>query len=124
MSPYCEKCDKMYTDVDYEWCKLCRINNFKTNWTSGSEKIDDSIKKKQIKINSPWNKVFEWIPYDQFNDIKEIGKSSFSTVYSAIWKDGPLNYDNKEYARESSKKVALKYSYDNSQNVNKFLNEV
>ena len=83
MSPYCKKCDKMYTDVDYEWCKPCQINNFKTNWTSGSEKIDDSIKKKQIKINSPWDKVFEWIPYDQFNDIKEIGKSSFSTVYSA-----------------------------------------
>ena len=49
MSPYCKKCDKMYTDVDYEWCKPCQINNFKTNWTSGSEKIDDSIKKKADK---------------------------------------------------------------------------
>ena len=26
----------------------------------------------QLKINSPWNIMFEWMPYSQFNDIKEI----------------------------------------------------
>ena len=28
-----------------------------------------------------------WIPYNQFSDIKKIGKGGFATVYSAIWKD-------------------------------------
>ena len=66
-----------------------------------------------------------WVPYNQFSSIKEIGRG-FTTVYLAIWKDGPLNYDkdNEEYTRKSNYKVALKCLH-NSQNItNKFLNEV
>ena len=37
---------------------------------------------------------FGWIPYNQFSNIIEIGKSGFATVYSAIWRDGSLYYDN------------------------------
>ena len=80
----------------------------------------------QLKINGRHDIVFEWIPYNQLNNIKEIGKGGFATVYSAIWKDGPLHYgfyDN-EYIRESDKIVALKCLH-NSQNItNEFLNEV
>ena len=47
----------------------------------------------QLKIDGPFDVVFEWIPYNQFSDIKEIGRGGFATVYSAIWKDGPLKYD-------------------------------
>ena len=70
--------------------------------------------------------MFEWISYDQFYDIEEIGKGGFSTVYSAKWKDGPLEYnrDNGVYARNSNYEVALKCLH-NSQNItNEFLNEV
>ena len=83
----------------------------------------------QLKINHPWNIVFEWISYNQFSDIEEIGRGGFATVYSAIWKDGPLKYDDKkhEYTRNSNYsncKVALKCLH-NSQNItNEFLNEV
>ena len=80
----------------------------------------------QLKIEDVGNIVFEWIPYNQFNIIKEIGKGGFSTVYLAIWKDGPLTYDkdNEKYIRNSDKKVALKCLH-NSQNINsEFLNEV
>src|SRR5688572_20099204 len=96
----CEKCGKIYTNVYNKWCKLCQINNLKknfTNWTSGNEKIDDFIQEMQLRINDKWDIVFEWIPYNQFNDIKETGKGL------AVWKDGPLNYDidNKEYIRKS-----------------------
>ncbi|GES82330.1 kinase-like domain-containing protein [Rhizophagus clarus] len=69
---------------------------------------------------------FEWIPYDQFINIKEVGKGGFATVYSAIWIDGPLQYEKKkqEYYRRPNMKIALKCLY-NSQNItNKFLNEV
>ncbi|RIA85657.1 kinase-like domain-containing protein [Glomus cerebriforme] len=37
----------------------------------------------QLKINSPFDIAFEWIPYSQFSEIIEIGKGGFSTVYSA-----------------------------------------
>ena len=97
-----------------------------TNWISGNEKIDDFIQERQLKINGYYDIVLEWIPYNQFSEIKETGKNGLITVYSAIWKDGPLryNFDKKEYTRESDKKVALK-CLDNSKNVNdKFLSEV
>ena len=80
----------------------------------------------QLTINKYKDIVFEWIPYNQFSDIKEIGRDDAAIVYSAIWKDGPLKYDkgNREYTRKSNYKVALKYLH-NSQNItNEFLNEV
>ena len=122
----CKKCGEKYTSVYFKWCKPCLINDLKTNLTSGNEKIDNFIQEMQLKMKNPWDIVFEWIPYNQFSDIKEIGRGGFATVYSAIWKDGPLNHDvvNKEYARKSNYKVALKCLH-NSQNItNEFLNEV
>jgi serine/threonine protein kinase len=90
---------------------------------SENEKIDEFIQEKQLKIKDHNDIVFEWIPYNQFNKIKEIGKGGFSTVYSAIWKDGPL-YFNNGCNRDSNKKVALK-SLNNSQNlIDELLNEV
>ena len=124
----CKQCDKEYTSR-YRWCKPCQINNFKknfTNWTSGNEKIDNHIQEMQLKISFHYDIVFEWIPYDQFDNIKEVSKGDFVTVYSAIWKNGPLYYDNnqKEYKRRiSDRRVTLKCLY-NSQNITEFLNEV
>ena len=78
-----------------------------------------------LKIDKVGDIVFEWIPYNQFSDIEEIGKDVFATVYSAIWKDGPLGYNkDKVYTRISNYKIALKCLH-NSQNItNEFLNEV
>src|SRR2546430_8380020 len=93
---YCIKCNKMYTNVDYKWCKQCQINYLRKNfinWTSGNEEIDSFIQKMQLEINISSDTVFEWIPYNQFNDIKEIDKDNFSTVSSAKWKDGPLYWN-------------------------------
>src|SRR4051812_735817 len=102
MSP-CENCGEEYAYVTYKWCKPCQIDNLKrTNLTSGNEEIDNFIQEMQLKINDAARDiVFEWIPYNQFSDIKEIGRGGFATVYSAIWKDGPLNYDtyNWKYTR-------------------------
>ncbi|CAB5352324.1 unnamed protein product [Rhizophagus irregularis] len=123
---YCEKCGVKYANIDFKWCKLCHLNENFNNWTSGSERIDKFIKYMQSKIDDYYGLVFEWIPYDQFSDIKEIGKGGFSTVYSAIWKDGPFEYDKDEnrHKRTANKKIALK-CLNNSQNIsNKFLNEI
>ena len=124
----CQNCGEEYESLN--WCKPCQIDNLKenfTNWTSANKKIDGFIQEMQLKTNKYNDIIFEWIPYDnQFSDIKEIGRGGFATVYSAIWKDGPLDYNknNKEYTRILSKKVALKCLH-NSQNItDEFLNEV
>jgi hypothetical protein len=113
---YCLKCDEIYTNMKYKWCKPCQIdflkNNF-TNWTSGNKQIDDFIQKEQLQIEKPWNKIFEWIPYNQFSDIKEI--ENFGAI--AIWKGGPLYYNpsSNKYERNSvNENVTLKYLHNMS----------
>jgi hypothetical protein len=64
-----------------------------TKCTSGNEKIDDLIQEMQLKINNPHDIIFEWIPSEQFNDVKEI-KIDTSL---AIWKYGPLYYDSYKF---------------------------
>ena len=69
--------------------------------------------------------VFEWIPYNQLNNFEEVNKGDLITIYSAIWNNGPLYYnDEKKYVRKLDEKVVLKCMH-NSQNIdNEFLNEV
>src|SRR3954454_15387517 len=125
----CKKCGEQYTNEYRNWCKPCQLDKLKgnfTNLTSGNEKIDELIQEMQLKIERSWDIVFEWIPYNQFIDIEEIGRGGFATVYSAIRKDGQLKFndDNEEYTRKSNQKVALK-SLHNSQNItNEFLTEL
>jgi hypothetical protein len=126
---YCVKCDELYTNVYDKWCEPCQINYLKrnfTNWTSENEKIDQFIQEMQLKINKYDDTVFEWISYSQFSSIKEIFNDEHITVYSAVWKDGPLNYDSSkyEYIRNQYKVVTLK-CLNNSQDItDKFLNKV
>jgi hypothetical protein len=121
-----------YNEYSREYFKECYIKyseivghgEILTNWISGNEKIDNLIQEMQSKINVYGDILFEWIPYDQFGDIEEVGNGGFATVYSAKWNDGPLSYNNKKWIRDSDKKVALK-CLNNSQNINnEFLNEV
>jgi hypothetical protein len=123
LNHYCKKCGNKYEDEYDEWCKPCQINQLKndfTNWTSGNEKIDDFIQKKQLEFKN--NKVlFEWIPYNKFINVEEIGNNCLTT---AIWKDGPLHYYEIERRKKPYEGICLKYLH-NSQNINdEFLTEV
>jgi hypothetical protein len=80
----------------------------------------------QLKLESFVDTIVEWIPYNEFNNIKEIIKSDSFTLYSAMWMNGPLKYEEKkrQYERRLDKKVALK-CLNNSQNItNEYLNKV
>ncbi|GES83976.1 kinase-like domain-containing protein [Rhizophagus clarus] len=118
---YCDNCGNKYEVKRIKLCKPCKMNHMKTNWTSGNEKIDDIIKEKQLKSYYYDNTVFEWIPYDEFIDIKEKGDN----LATAIWKDGPLIYDDseKKLIRKSCERVYLKYLH-NSLNIIEFLNKI
>ncbi|GBB97009.1 hypothetical protein RclHR1_00290007 [Rhizophagus clarus] len=127
---YCVGCGKLYTHGYEKWCKQCQVNNFKkrfSNWTSGNEKIDEFIQVMQLNINNYKDIIFEWIPYNQFRIIKEIGKCDFATIYSAEWKDGHLFWYklNKEYTRNSYERVVLECLHTSHNNItNEFLNEI
>ena len=119
----CEKCGEGYTNVEERWCEQCQIANFKksfANWTSGSEILDDFIQEKQQEIHKPDNIIFEWIPYNHLNDIKEINND----LYSAIWNDdGPLYYcfRKREYVRKSGNQKVILEMYNSPNISNKFL---
>ncbi len=103
-------------------------------WTSRNPDIDKFIKDTMYKakntyLNSP--KFLEWVPFNRFTDIKQIGEGGFAKVYSATWMDGLLSYRLEKQNDESWKKlepisikVALK-RLNGSQNMSaKYLNEV
>jgi hypothetical protein len=94
------------------------------NWTSGNEKIDNFIREKQLKYREydfDTAPVFEWVPYNEFINIKEIGDNCLI----ALWNKGPLFYDkyNSSWYRKSYEKVVLRFLY-NSQNADEFLTKV
>ena len=95
-------------------------------WTSGNEFIDRFIQETQLN-NGLKKQVLEWIPYNRLENIKYLDKGGFSTIYEAIWLDGPIKeWDNyrKQWFRYESKKVALKNLEKSSNLDNEFLNEV
>ncbi|GBB84731.1 hypothetical protein RclHR1_01130026, partial [Rhizophagus clarus] len=125
----CEVCMEKFTNIMYKWCKPCQVNCLKKNfkiWTSSNKKIDDFIQKMQLRINNLWDSIFEWIPYSQFNKVKKIGRGDNATIYSAIWKNGPMyyNYSKNKLARRSNRKIALKCLHNSQNTINEFLNKV
>ncbi|CAB5385264.1 unnamed protein product [Rhizophagus irregularis] len=106
---------------DYNLVQNGSINS--TNKISGNEKIDDFIQERQLKINNYNDIVLEWIPYDQFIEVKETGKNSLIKVYSAIWKDGPLHYQYGECTRNPNKEVTLKCLPKSQESIDSLINE-
>lgn len=115
----------------YKWCKTCRINDLKANfvnWTSGNEKIDSFIQEMQLNFDHIFNSsLFQCIPYDEFYDVKERKDDNY-TIYSAIWKNGPLYYNFKDLnmiaTRDSNERVTLKYFYDIQSMINEYHSKV
>ncbi|CAB5388891.1 unnamed protein product [Rhizophagus irregularis] len=126
---FCRECVNLYTDINNNWCKACQINSLKenfANWTSENKIIDELIQEMQLKIKNYDDIIVEWIPFDQFNDIEKIGKNDFTMLYSTIWMNGPLKYNQGEWNRMPNKKVTLKYVSNARNNIitDEFLNEV
>src|SRR6185436_6514605 len=95
-STICPECNQ--NSYVYEWCKPCHSKCFQNdfnNWTSGNDKIDKFIQDAQLNANN-YLDVIEWIHYDQFKDVKQIGKGGFGTIHYAKWIDGPIDKWNSE----------------------------
>jgi hypothetical protein len=122
----CSYCNKPFTKE--LWCKECDPYRMIEGWTSGNYDIDKFIKDTIYDRREYGNKFVEWVPFDRFEDIKQIGEGGFAKVYSATWIDGEAIYvkRNGEWIKMESqpKKVALK-RLNGSQNMSaEYLNEV
>lgn len=91
------KCQHLSRYLDSDgWCKKCTMKNV----SSGHSGIDKFIKRTQNKATNWSDPYLEWISYDQFQDIKEIGQGNFSVVYSATWTLGK-RVDNHNSSRKN-----------------------
>ncbi len=115
----CSDCNKL------SWCKKCNAKRFQqnfSNWTSENEFIDKFIQTTQLNAKD-CSDVLEWIPY---NRLVNISKGEFSTVYKAIWLDGPIIwYNERKWVRYKYECYVELYSLNESSNLSEnFLNEV
>ncbi|CAB4405941.1 unnamed protein product [Rhizophagus irregularis] len=98
------------------WCKNCDIAFLKDNfhnWTSKNSKIDELIKYTQLNAKDSMD-YLEWIDFDQFDLVEDINKrGAFSSIYSAVWMEGPkwnLDEETKIWSRTGPIKL---YRYHN-----------
>src|SRR5581483_9612355 len=87
------------------WCKECVPSCLIEGWSSGNSEIDKFIKDTIYNakeyynfdgINGYYPLFLEWVPFDRFEDIKQIGEGGFAKVYSAKWIDGRALYENQD----------------------------
>ena len=124
-----KNCYQPYT-IGKVWCKECVPSCLIEGWSSGYSEIDNFIKDTIYNAKGyDYPRFLEWVPFDRFEDIKQIGEGGFAKVYSAKWIDGPVKYykqDDESWKKLKSKPeiVALK-RLNGSQNMSAdYLNEV
>jgi|ERR1051325_10152311 hypothetical protein len=123
----CNNCES--TRYSPRYCENCikqHLQSLFGTWTSGNVIVDEFIQKCQTISSIPPH-IMEWIPFEQFEDVKYLTKGGFSTVYTATWKRASI-YDWDENKKEfiyfgwfGPQRVVLKSLNDPGQN---FFNEV
>jgi hypothetical protein len=127
----CSYCNKLFTEE--LWCKECDPFRIIEEWTSGNPDIDKFIKDTMCKPEGhEWEYDYtflEWVTFDRFTDIKEIGEGGFAKVFSATWIDGKSSYykqSDGSWKKKEPKpmKIALKRLNGSQNMTEKYLNEV
>ena len=129
--------DNCYNPPEKLWCKECVPSCIIEGWTSENSEIDNFIKDTIYNARYYFNDdddygyplFLEWVPFDRFEDIKQIGEGGFAKVYSAKWIDGQAVYYKQndrswKKSKPESMNVDLK-KLNGSQNISaEYLNEV
>jgi hypothetical protein len=123
----CSYCNKPFTEE--LWCKICDPFKIIEGWTSGNNDIDKFIKDTIYNRRNIGDGFVEWVPFDRFEDIKQIGEGGFAKVYSATWIDGEAKYDKQDdeswkKLKPQPKEVALKRLNGSQSMSAEYLNEV
>ncbi|CAB4430527.1 unnamed protein product [Rhizophagus irregularis] len=123
----CSYCNKPFTEE--LWCKECDPFKMIEGWTSGNNDIDKFIKDTIYDARDRGYSFINWVPFDRFEDVKQIGEGGFAKVYSATWINGLVKYDKQDDGswkkqESESMEVALK-RLNGSQNMSaEYLNEL
>ncbi|CAG8462432.1 13604_t:CDS:2 [Acaulospora colombiana] len=92
---------------------------------SDNQEIDNFLKDSLRRREYSGLNFWEWIPYEEFSNIQEIGQGGFGQVYKATWNEGKIytpSYEIGKISRTPLTMVALKV-LDKSSNVNSELLE-
>ncbi|PKC55822.1 kinase-like protein [Rhizophagus irregularis] len=107
----CENChDECLATLFCEHCVRNYLKSNFSNWTSENSNIDNLIQQCQMETLI-LNRIVEWIPYNNLQNINYLTKGGFSEIYTADWTDGRYNkWDSKEkqLKRLGSQSVILK----------------
>ncbi len=123
----CSYCNEPFTEE--LWCKECDPSRMIERCISGNGDIDKFIKDTIYDARERGYRFLEWVPFDRFEDINQIGVGGFAKVYSATWIDGKAEYTKQndgswKKVKPKPIKVALK-RLNGSQNMSaEYLNEV
>ncbi|RHZ85543.1 hypothetical protein Glove_64g50 [Diversispora epigaea] len=119
---YCIKCNRRRSINSSHICYYCYgVNSLIAN--SGNNNIDNFIKGTHSLSKSIEDPFLQWVPFEEFKDVKKIGQGGFSQIFKATWKifEG---ISNKDTVKRSSKQEIVLKVLNNSQNVDtEFLNE-
>jgi hypothetical protein len=124
---WCKECRELLSGK--RWCRPCNSAHFysqTSEWTSWRPDLDNFIIKTQITANNV-HSFFEWIPFVNFDHITNLAEGGYSTVYKAIWKQGPIIYwdtNTINWERFGSHEVVLKVIKGSQKNLSEFINEV
>src|SRR5437763_8669039 len=71
--------------INHENCYQPYTSCIIEGWTSGNSEIDNFIKDTiyNAKQYDGYLRFLEWVPFDRFEDIKQIGEGGLAKVYSA-----------------------------------------
>ena len=123
----CDECSQPNTGS--RWCQSCNSKHFQQDfnkWTSGNKEIDKFIQQFQLNATCRYE-ALEWVPYENFYDIKYLAKGGFGTVHKAKWIDGYIyswDINQNKWYRYPNRDIVLK-SLNNSQSITAdFLQEV
>src|SRR6266542_2365120 len=73
----CSYCDKPFTEE--LWCKECDPRRIMEGWASGNNDIDKFIKDTIYDARHDTKNTFlEWVPFERFKDIEQIGEGGFA----------------------------------------------
>ena len=123
----CKKCKSTrYSDRFCENCISLQLQSLFNTWTSGNDIIDNFIQQCQMQSSLP-TQIIEWIPYDQFYNVKKLTEGGFSSIYTAKWTKGNIvdyNEEKKEFSYFGELLVALKCLSNSSDPGKGFFDEV
>ena len=123
----CKKCKSTrYSNRFCENCISLHLQSLFNTWSYGNEIVDNFIQKCQMMSSLP-TQIIEWIPYNQFEDVKKLTEGGFSTIYTATWTKGYMNdYDEKkkEFNYFGAQYVVLKCLNNSSDPGKGFFDEV